>query len=52
MSTSIIGASVFVRATAPARIAKVIISVRRLGDDRRNREVRLASPDPAQGAVI
>jgi hypothetical protein len=51
MSTSIIGASVSVRAKAAAHDAKVVMPVRRLGEDRRKRKLWLASPAPAQSVV-
>ena len=51
MNTSIIGASVSVQGKAAMHEAKVIIPVRRLGEDRRNRKVWLASPEPAQSVV-
>jgi len=51
MSSSIIGASVSVRSKAVAHEPKITMPVRRLGEDHRNRNVWLASPEPAQNVV-
>ena len=51
MSTSVIGASMSVRAKVPAHAANGIIPLRRLGEDRRNPNVWLASLEPAQNVV-
>jgi hypothetical protein len=51
MRTSFIGASMFVRVKAPAHEPNGIVPVRRFGENRRNRNVWLASPEPAQNVV-
>ena len=51
MRTSFIGDSMSVRAKIPAHGANGIVPVRRLGEDHSNRNVWLASPEPAQNVV-
>jgi len=48
MKTSFIGASFFVRAIVPVHEPDGIVPMRRLGENRRNQNVWLASPEPAK----
>jgi hypothetical protein len=51
MRTSFTGAYMSVRAAVAAHEPKGIVPVCRLGEDRRNQNIWLVSPEPAQNVV-